>query len=411
MPEPIYEFVKLLKKSEKSRVTLVKDTASQTLYIQKELNGPQYVYKKLLGQTWPYLPKIFQVSYKNGVTSVLEEYIDGVPIHQAGLSEKQLMRAFQELCETLSFLHKQKIIHKDIKPENILIARDGHIRLIDFDISRTQKEEAGHDTRILGTRGFAPPEQYGFAQTDARSDIYQAGITLKQLLGPLAKDRKYEKLIKKCTSLDPKNRFPSANSILRYIKSRKLKRIVVISPLFVLLFVVSYACVLALILYFGMQEEPLVKADIHAAIYGVLPEQSNIREYVFSETAPYMPYPPSQTAERLTPASDTQANSFSCQEAWQAISKDYNSYTYIYSGFMDDQNNYIFGAFTWYLNWENGGLCYEKFAGLILVNADTLETTAVAPGKCENYPMAMEALYEKPVFDSAAASLMETLTQ
>lgn len=322
MTESVYELVKILKQSEKSRVTLVRETVSNKVYIKKELNGPQYVYRKLLGQTWHYLPHVYETSYHDGVTIVLEEYIEGIPIHQASLSEKQIIRAFCELCKTLSFLHKQKIIHKDIKPENILIAGDGHIRLIDFDISRTQKEDVGHDTKILGTRGFAPPEQYGFAQTDARSDIYQAGITLKQLLGPLAKSGKYKKLIKKCTNLDPKKRFHSADSVIRYLKFKKVSKILFLPIILILFIIFSVIGVMTIILYLSAKTDPLVKVDINTAIYTSLPEQSNIREYVFSEVAPYMPYPDSDIKEYDSENQQTQkyAQTFSCQEAWEFVS-------------------------------------------------------------------------------------------
>ena len=92
----------------------------------------------------------------------------------------------EELCEVLVFLHGYGIIHRDIKPSNLLLAPDGHIRLIDFDAAREGKPSADNDTRLLGTRGYAPPEQYGFAQTDSRADIYAAGVTMKQLLGKQA---------------------------------------------------------------------------------------------------------------------------------------------------------------------------------------------------------------------------------
>lgn len=85
------------------------------------------------------------------------------------------------------------------------------------------------------------------------------------------------------------------------------------------------------------------------------------------------------------------------------------NYKYIYSGFIDGEGNYIFGAFTWRYDWESERLCYEKFAGLLLVNSYTLETTAVPPEGCSDYPMSMEAIYKKPAFESAVNYLFGML--
>src|SRR6266700_4798780 len=69
-----------------------------------------------------------------------------------------------------------------MKPGNIMLTRDGHIKLIDFGIARFFRHSSSQDTQLLGTPGFAPPEQYGKAQTDERSDIYSLAMTLFQLL-------------------------------------------------------------------------------------------------------------------------------------------------------------------------------------------------------------------------------------
>lgn len=127
----------------------------------------------------------------------------------------------KELCSVLEFLHGKDIIHRDIKPSNISLANDGHIRLIDFDAARMPKEDLEQDTRLLGTRGYAPPEQYGFAQTDARADIYSLGVTLEQLLGDKAHKKRYKRIIGKCTNLNPDKRYQSARQVKRAFSSRE----------------------------------------------------------------------------------------------------------------------------------------------------------------------------------------------
>ena len=144
-----------------------------------------------------------------------EEYIPGGSIAAARASEKQLLLWLKELCQVLDFLHSAGIIHRDIKPSNLLVGADGHIRLIDFDAARLEKNGADSDTRLLGTRGFAPPEQYGFSQTDARSDIYALGITFRTLLGERANTLRWRGVLRRCTSADPAGRFRRAGQIPR----------------------------------------------------------------------------------------------------------------------------------------------------------------------------------------------------
>lgn len=79
------------------------------------------------------------------------------------------------------------------------------------------------DTRLLGTKGYAPPEQYGFAQTDARADIYAVGVTMKQLLGKQAEKRPYRHILRKCTEFAPKRRYATAKALLWALKTRTLQ--------------------------------------------------------------------------------------------------------------------------------------------------------------------------------------------
>lgn len=209
----VYEEIKALKQSEKSTVQLVKEQGSEQLFIRKTLQGRHMVYQTLQGLSHPYLPKIYEVSFADDSTTVVEEYIEGRTAGSEELSEKQCRTIGREICDVLIFLHENGIIHRDIKPSNILLAKDGHIRLIDFDAARMPKEEADQDTMLLGTRGYAPPEQYGFSQTDERADIYALGVTLKQLLGSRAGKRRYSGCLSKCTNLDPDKRYQSVRQV------------------------------------------------------------------------------------------------------------------------------------------------------------------------------------------------------
>ena len=131
--------VKELHRSEKNVVTLVIDPGTGIRYVRKELKKSHPVYQQLQLLSHPYLPKIVQVEQNQDGVILLEEYIDGANLAAITLPEKQTVTLMEELCEVLVFLHQHGIIHRDIKPSNLLLAPDGHIRLIDFDAAREEK--------------------------------------------------------------------------------------------------------------------------------------------------------------------------------------------------------------------------------------------------------------------------------
>ncbi|MDD3021256.1 MAG: serine/threonine-protein kinase [Alphaproteobacteria bacterium] len=220
------EELAVLHRSEKSLVTLLLDTETGKRSVRKVLRGQHPVYEQLTALTHPYLPKLYSVTQMETEMILEEEYIEGVSLGQTVLSERQLRMLLIELCEVLTFLHGHGILHRDIKPSNLLLAPDGHLRLIDFDAAREQKTESTEsDTRLLGTRGFAPPEQYGFAQTDARADIYAVGVTMKRLLGQRAERGPYRHMIRKCTEFSPSRRYKTAQALMRDLKAYSLRRL------------------------------------------------------------------------------------------------------------------------------------------------------------------------------------------
>ncbi len=208
-----YQEIKLLKQSEKSTVDLVREKAGSRVLVRKRLKGKHLVYELLKDCSHPYLPKLYEVEVSEDYTTVIEEYIEGETWDREKLSGKQFRQVAGELCSVLEFLHTRGIIHRDIKPSNVIFAQDGHLRLIDFDASRTLRDGAEQDTMLLGTRGFAPPEQYGFTQTDQRADIYALGVTLEQFLGKSILKRHYKRVLQKCRNLDPDRRYQSVSQV------------------------------------------------------------------------------------------------------------------------------------------------------------------------------------------------------
>ena len=180
-----YDRVTLIKKSERGEVTLIRHRASGNRYIFRHFSGSSEVYRKLLTVSCPNLPQIMEVGEKEGKTALLEEYVQGDTlgeILQGGLlTAAQAKQITRQLCMALWVLHSLGVVHRDVKPDNVII-RGTEAVLIDFDASRIYKNENREDTQILGTTGFAAPEQYGLSQSDGSSAEHYAdwGTSLQE---------------------------------------------------------------------------------------------------------------------------------------------------------------------------------------------------------------------------------------
>lgn len=212
-----YHFRSVLKSSEKGDIQLVVGDDDR-LYVRRYRNISQELFRRLQGVSNPFLERMTERSSDEIGAYFISEYIEGTPACDCTFTEKEAVRALLELCSAVSALHKVGIIHRDIKPGNIIRGNDSHIRLIDFDSARLEKTYQRHDTEMLGTAGFAPPEQYGFMQTNRRSDIYSFGVTMEEILGENADKPKYRRIINRCTQFDPKKRYSDIMSVSRAIK-------------------------------------------------------------------------------------------------------------------------------------------------------------------------------------------------
>lgn len=234
----------LLKENERGCIYAEADSNGRKIIKRVIRSGNAEVYELLRDNPCPYIPEIYSVTSDGKEIVVAEEYIEGSIISESCFTEKAMVNAAKELCKALSHIHRLGIVHRDIKPSNIIMCDDGHIRLIDFDAARTVKPAADSDTRYLGTEGFAPPEQYGFSQTDNRSDIYALGRTLECILGSLAYDKKYRKIIGKCTRLDPDDRYSDADDILKELSGNKVSVPVISAAIAAVLLAVSGAVIM-----------------------------------------------------------------------------------------------------------------------------------------------------------------------
>ena len=171
---------------------------------------------------------------QGGRCFLVRSYLPGRTLAQlreeaGGCTEAQCVSIGRQACALLERLHtlEPPVIQRDIKPENIVLGEDGTLGLIDFGIARQYKPERDADTRLMGSRSTAPPEQYGFAQTDGRADLYALGITLiwlltgsyeREALEKAPVSRRLKRVLAKATAFSPAGRYPTAAALGRALR-------------------------------------------------------------------------------------------------------------------------------------------------------------------------------------------------
>ncbi len=212
-------------------VKLVKHIETGVLYVQKTLSVYDAdLYKTLKKLRINGIPEIFHIIENENKLVVIEEYINGRTLQDiidanGPMEESKASDIILSLCAILHRLHSLEtpIIHRDIKPSNIMLSDHDIITLVDFNVSRKYAAEKKQDTIFMGTADYAAPEQYGFGQSDARTDIYALGQLLNVLLtGVLPKQQLYtgkiEKVISRCIHLDPEKRYQSVMQLSHALK-------------------------------------------------------------------------------------------------------------------------------------------------------------------------------------------------
>ena len=139
------------------------------------------------------------------------------------LSTREVLRIVIEICKATARLHAltPPVLHRDIKPQNLIIDCSGKVHLIDFETTRTYKENKAKDTVFFGTEGNAAPEQYGYSQTDVRTDVYGIGKVLEFLYHENFDCQteagmvcgKIQKIIKKAVAFDPEHRYQTVSGL------------------------------------------------------------------------------------------------------------------------------------------------------------------------------------------------------
>lgn len=219
-----FEHVNALNKS--GDVTLVRSSDDGNLYVHKKLYVyDKSIYQKLRNASLPGIPKIYECHERKGCLYLIEEFIEGDSLESilkknGPFPVQQALQILVQICNILRPLHESNpvIIHRDIKPSNVLVRKDGSVFLIDFNASKEVDPRKTEDTVLIGTPEYAAPEQYGFSQSDAKTDIYALGVLLNMLLtGTTPKTRicegKPRPIVKRCTNMDPGQRYSSVKDL------------------------------------------------------------------------------------------------------------------------------------------------------------------------------------------------------
>ncbi len=216
-----YRLVRVLADKNGSKVLHLRHKTMEKDLVLHQFPRAVATYEVLAGIRAENLPEVYEaISFEDGQI-VLEEYIDGMSVAEvmeAGrFRYRGARRVLLGVCAALQVLHRSGSVHRDIKPENIMIEKNGRVVLIDFNAAR-QYVPGKRDTEVLGTVGYASPEQLGISQSDARADLYAMGVLLNVMLtgrhpSEMIAAGKAGRIVRKCTHVNPDDRFQSAESL------------------------------------------------------------------------------------------------------------------------------------------------------------------------------------------------------
>ncbi|GMQ57124.1 hypothetical protein AN1V17_15190 [Vallitalea sediminicola] len=192
----------------------------------------------------PLIPQIVDIEEDTDYLYIIEEYVEGINLQEyknqnKDINESIIIDFAIQMCDVLEYLHTRKpypIIYRDMKPGNIMLTEGNKIKFVDFGIAREYKYNSNTDTVLIGTMGYAAPEQFGLRQSDVRTDIYSFGVTLYYLISGNNISLNYkelslkeygnysdtlENLIERCIRIQPEERYQSVIEIKEELMQKK----------------------------------------------------------------------------------------------------------------------------------------------------------------------------------------------
>ncbi|MCL2559876.1 MAG: serine/threonine protein kinase [Turicibacter sp.] len=219
-----FETISVVNKGKYS-TSLIQDPFSGAQYVKKELPKEKMrLYQTLQTIKHQGLSEIIEVVEKEHHITVIIEYAVGTTLKRilddnVMLEERVAITYVQQLTSILNVVHQNGIIHRDITPNNIIVTPQAQVKLIDFDIARFYKNSQTEDTQLLGTPGYAAPEQFGFNQSTASSDIYALGVLLNVMITGmkpnemLISQEGLAAIVKNCTAMDQTRRYQDVRQL------------------------------------------------------------------------------------------------------------------------------------------------------------------------------------------------------
>lgn len=206
-------------------VRLVQDTRTRKFYVKKQLTVYNAgIYRSLQARPVANTPAIVLAEEDGQTLTVIEEYIPGDTLEElldreGPLPREQVIDIACQLCGILAEFHSRTpaIVNRDIKPSNLKLSPDGVVKLLDLNAAKWS-DGGDRDTVLLGTQGYAAPEQYGFGPSSVQTDIYAVGVLMHVLLTGRLPGREplpgeLGPIIRKCVELSPAARFRSVQEL------------------------------------------------------------------------------------------------------------------------------------------------------------------------------------------------------
>jgi serine/threonine protein kinase len=194
--------------------------------------------KALASLNHPNIVAIHDFGVHDGVPYLLMEHVDGTPLRKMlaakKLTAEQALDVVPQICDALQYAHARGVVHRDVKPENILIDREGRVKIADFGLAKLAAVEQTRITRtnmLMGTPHYMAPEQIENPSTvDHRADIYSLGVIFYEMLTgelPLGRfkppsqrastDRRLDPVVMKSLEKEPGDRYQSAGEVKEHV--------------------------------------------------------------------------------------------------------------------------------------------------------------------------------------------------